>query len=535
MRIPLLCLALLATACGGTAPGGLPSPPDGGMEPPRPDTDGGGPLPPMPCDESSTCDDGIDCTVDTCDEATGFCTHTAEDSLCDNDEVCDGTETCDPTSGCIMGEPPQIEECINVSAQLVSGVYHSCYVSHVGRLYCWGFGAEGQLGYGYDADNLNVGDNEHPADVGYVLMGDRFVAQVAPGTNHTCILTINGNVMCWGEAGEGQLGYGNTLQLYEPKIPGQGGDDPSDPSDPVDDADVNVDIGGIAVQIASKFTHSCALLDGGQVRCWGRGADGQLGYGRCNPDDNAYCTVGDDETPASVGDVPLGGNAVQVATGGNHTCALLDTGGVRCWGRGSEGQLGYASTEDVGDDEVPAEQGDIDLGGNAVQITAGGNHTCALLDSGNVRCWGDGATGRLGYGNTSIIGDNEHPSAAGDIDLGGPAVQVAAGSEHTCALLQGGTVRCWGNGQYGRLGYGNTRIIGDGETPREAGDIALGGPAEYISAGRDFTCAILNSGAVRCWGNGASGRLGYGNRDIIGDDEDPEEAGDIDLIPAEDP
>lgn len=104
-------------------------------------------------------------------------------------------------------------------------------------------------------------------------------------------------------------------------------------------------------------------------------------------------------------------------------------------------------------------------------IAAGDLHTCALLDSGAVRCWGSGENGRLGYGDTNYIGDNELPSTAGDVSVGGTVVQIAAGGLHTCALIDSGAVRCWGSGGRGALGYGNTNTIGDNELPSTAGDV----------------------------------------------------------------
>jgi alpha-tubulin suppressor-like RCC1 family protein len=193
-----------------------------------------------------------------------------------------------------------------------------------------------------------------------------------------------------------------------------------------------------------------------------------LGYGNKN-------TIGDDETPATAGDVNLGGTAVQVAAGAAHTCALLDTGEVRCWGVGNSGALGYGNQNDIGDDEVPASAGAVAVGGRVIELSSGGTaNTCALLEGGRVRCWGSGAFGQNGYGNTQNIGDDETPASAGDVDVGGPVVQLDSAIFKTCALLDSGRVRCWGNGGFGALGYGNGEtIIGDDETPASAGDVPL--------------------------------------------------------------
>ncbi len=171
-----------------------------------------------------------------------------------------------------------------------------------------------------------------------------------------------------------------------------------------------VDVGGMVTQVVAGATHTCALLASGGVRCWGDSEHGALGYGNLSH-------VGNDESPASAGDVNVGGTVVGLAAGDSHTWALLTTGAVRCWGYGFWGGLGYAAMNDIGDDEVPASAGDIDLGGLAVAIASGSHHTCALLDSGRVRCWGRSSRGQLGYGHTNDIGEDETPASAGDVPL----------------------------------------------------------------------------------------------------------------------
>jgi alpha-tubulin suppressor-like RCC1 family protein len=334
------------------------------------------------------------------------------------------------------------------------------------------------------------------------------VTQVAAGSNHTCALLDTGAVRCWGYGANGRLGYGNTDTIGDDEAPAFAGD---------------VDVGGTVTQLAAGVSHTCALLDAGAVRCWGDGDFGRLGYGNTD-------TIGDDETPASAGDVDVGGTVTQIAAGAFHTCALLDFGAVRCWGRGLSGQLGYGNTDTIGDDETPASAGNVIVGGTVTQIAAGGNYTCALLETGAVRCWGAGSFGPLGYGNVNSIGDDETPASAGSVIVGGTVAQVAAGDAHTCALLDTGAVRCWGFGANGRLGYGNTNSIGDDEIPASAGDIGVGGTVTHITTGGGHTCALRDTGAVRCWGLGTSGALGYGNTDNIGDDETPATAGDVPVL-----
>jgi alpha-tubulin suppressor-like RCC1 family protein len=277
------------------------------------------------------------------------------------------------------------------------------------------------------------------------------------------------------------------------------------------------------------------VLDSGEVRCWGSNLYGQLGYGI--PDDR----VGVDETPGSVGPVSLDGLGVTaISAGTSHTCVILEDGNVRCWGDGTHGRLGYGNENIVGDNEVPdfATVGNINLGANRIAkaIAAGGAHTCAILDTGLVRCWGQGRYGQLGYGNEDDVGDDEDPDFAtvGNVNLGGgrTATAIAAGTAHTCVILDNGKIRCWGLGGGGRLGYGNENDIGDDEVPDFAtvGNVELGSgrTAIAITAGDDRTCAILDNRQVRCWGVGSA--IGTASPDAIGDDEYPnQDIGDVDL------
>jgi uncharacterized repeat protein (TIGR01451 family) len=152
---------------------------------------------------------------------------------------------------------------------------------------------------------------------------------------------------------------------------------------------------------------------------------------------------------------------------------------VRCWGDGNTGKLGYGNTTDIGDDELPGSVGPVDLGTGrtARGISAMRFHTCALLDDGSVRCWGFGDEGQLGYGNTSNIGDDETPGSVGPVDIGAgrTALTITVGQRHSCVLLDNGDVRCWGNASAGQLGYASTTDIGDDEAPAVAGPVQLGG------------------------------------------------------------
>ena len=331
-------------------------------------------------------------------------------------------------------------------------------------------------------------------------------AQLDAGAYHSCALLATARLRCWGFSGDGQLGYGNRDTIGDDEVPFAAG--------PVD-----LGAGRTATAVATGDFHTCALLDDRSVRCWGYAFDGELGYGNRN-------NLGDNEVPGAVAPVDLGGAAVAIAAGGRHTCAVLEDRSVRCWGGGEFGQLGYGNTNNVGDggrgqNQTPATAGPVNLGGaRALAVAAGGRHTCVLLEDGSVRCWGFGGNGQLGYAATSVIVD---ASLAGPVNLGSGrvATAISAGDFHTCAVLDDGDVRCWGFGYDGRLGYAARDDVGDDETPGSIAPVALGGRAVSISAGGAHTCAVLEGGAVRCWGAGADGRLGYAGTSDVGDDETP--------------
>jgi len=333
--------------------------------------------------------------------------------------------------------------------------------------------------------------------------------QLDAGRFHSCAILPSAALRCWGYGGDGALGYGNLVSIGDNETPALAGP-------------VNLGFGRTAVEVAAGAVHTCARLDNDAVRCFGFGGDGRLGYGNTEG-------IGNDESPAAAGPVDLGtGRTARTITAGRaHTCAVLDDGTVRCWGYGFDGRLGYGTGDSIGNDELPGSVPPVMLGAGrtAVAISAGDAHTCALLDDANVRCWGYGANGQLGHGGAGNIGDNEQPTAIGTVSLGSgrTAVALTAGDFHTCAVLDDGNVRCWGYGGNGRLGYGNTASIGIDQVPGAVApvDLGAGRTAKAITAGDAHTCALLDNGSVRCWGNASSGQLGYGNRATIGDNELP--------------
>ncbi len=362
--------------------------------------------------------------------------------------------------------------------QFAVGGDMTCVLGTDGSVRCWGKKAR--------ADASDVGDDETPAQAGALDVGGR-ATQIALGDNYekgdynqVCAVLEDGALRCWFSVPFVGLRISVTSQA---------------------------DLGGAVKQVDGGELYNCVLREDGAV----------------------LCSTGIEFEP-DVGDrVELGGKALQIAAGFYHTCALLEDGSVRCWGYNVYGTLGYGHTIDIGPEGVAA-AGPVALGGKALQIAAGMGHTCALLEGGSVRCWGLNHHGQLGLADTTNVGDNETPAARGPVELGGKALQITVGDAHSCALLEGDSVRCWGENDRGQLGYGNSDVIGDYETPAQAGPVDLGGRARQIRAGRAHTCALLEGGELRCWGDNRTGALGYGHTDVIGDNETPAQAGAVQIF-----
>lgn len=360
------------------------------------------------------------------------------------------------------------------------------------------------------------------------------VGIVAAGARHTCAIRDDGAVVCWGNNESGQLGAAFDRLLV--------GDDES----PADVPDLDIDFVREVLQLTAGRGHTCALFADGGVRCWG-GVDPTLeGLGFTAED-----VLGSPELslnaegfvdPLSMDDVHLPEPAVQIAAapGGAHTCAVLASGNVACWGDNGLGQLGIGSiVHQGGGSNEPLQSVAFEDTPDVVEVRAGNAHTCARHRDGSVSCWGSGRFGQLGYGDTST-----RLAPVGRVPIGAPALGLALGVRHSCARLVSGSVRCWGDNGHGELGYGHAVPIGDDETPLEAatlpgppgrdvlgGDVPLGGTsggenvAQIVDgAGRELNCVLFEAGAVRCWGRNDEGELGYGHNDEYAKEFTPQQA-----------
>ncbi|MEP7311783.1 MAG: Ig-like domain-containing protein [Pseudomonadota bacterium] len=351
--------------------------------------------------------------------------------------------------------------------------------------------------------------------------------KVAIGGAHACARFDDGRVKCWGRNNYGQLGIGNVTNHGDGTgLMGNG------TTGGVGDGLVAVNLGRPVKALASGDTHTCAILDDGNVKCWGRNEHGELGLGFVSLDVGA--SSGDFATLIVPVNFGAGRTALEISAGDEISCARLDNDTLKCWGANSSGGLGQGNTTELGiaaNDIANAPA--ISLGTNRkpVQIAVGAGWVCAILDDTSTKCFGDNFWGQLGDGDTNNRGDQSGEMGdllpAINLGTGLYAVEVRASTAHLCARLQTGAVRCWGNNGWGQIGNnagnGNpvdqalcepgTSCIGD--EPGETG-LALANPIGAASAvsivvGDRQSCARLTDGSVKCWGSNQFGQLGIGN------------------------
>ena len=333
---------------------------------------------------------------------------------------------------------------------------HVCAVRELGDVICWGENLRGQVGLSEVSDET----------VPLARIVDAGPFQVAAtGSNHSCALRRDGTLRCWGDNRSGQLGDGtNTPRFTLGTVVARTG-----VTDPL------TTVRGVAAGAA----HTCAVLMDGSVRCWGDNSGGQIGDG----------TGMGRSAPTTVLDLT---GATSIAAGQAHTCAIVSDRTVRCWGFNLTGQLGDNSTTTR--TRAVAVPGLSDV----TALEAGTGHTCALTGAGRVFCWGSNGDGRIGDGSSAT--ERRVPTAV--LDLTGVRA-LGVGGAHACAVLEDGTLRCWGNNAFGQLGDGTT-MSASRPVMAATTDVAS------VACGSTYTCAIRVDGSVVCWGSNESGQLGDG-------------------------
>ena len=304
--------------------------------------------------------------------------------------------------------PVKVSDLTN-AVQIASGKYHTCAVLRDGTAKCWGNNGWGQLG-----NNSTINSSTPVA----VLRLTNAV-QISSGLYHSCAVLRDGTAKCWGKNEYGQLGDGTRTNRKTP---------------------VKVSVLTNAIQIALGAYHTCAVLRDGTAKCWGYNNKWQLGASTTQTCGTVYTPCS--STPVKVSVLT---NVVQISLGGRHTCAVLSNGTAKCWGWNKYGQLGNGTTSTPRLTPVA-----VDGLTNAIQIALGGRHTCAVLSNGTAKCWGFNGEGQLGDGTRT---QRNTPVTVSGLTN---AVQIALGEEHTCAVLRDGTAKCWGDGNSGQLGDGST-------------------------------------------------------------------------------
>ena len=337
-----------------------------------------------------------------------------------------------------------------------AGTGHTCAVTASGGLKCWGRNNIGQLGNGTN-ENFSV----EPVDVTGLSSG---VTTVSAGQVHTCALTTSGGIKCWGDNSSGQLGDGTNTARTTP-------------------VDVIGLTSGISA-VSASGRHTCAVTTAGGVLCWGSNVEGQLGDG----------TTTGRSAPVEV--IGLPSRLTAISAGRSHTCAVTTSGIVYCWGSNSNGQLGDGTTVDQSSAVVVSS-----LTTGVAIISAGGWHTCAINESGVLSCWGLGGNGQLGLGSISA---RPHPTEV--TGIADEIIDVSTGGSHTCAVIISGEIMCWGLNQFGELGNQSSsrslipvRVVGF--TLVDPNQVArIPQTAVSMTLGHQHTCAITLVGGLKCWG-----------------------------------
>ncbi|MDH5676747.1 MAG: hypothetical protein OEZ06_31810 [Myxococcales bacterium] len=364
-------------------------------------------------------------------------------------------QSCGDGQRCLAGS------CQSGVVQVAAGGSHSCALTAAGQVSCWGLGSLGQLGPGGRAARLRPSPVEGLADI----------VQLALGRDVSCARARDGRLWCMGDGG--------LLGRDEPA--------PNARPQPVSGL-----VGAIDVSVS--INHACAVVSDGAVYCWGGNVAGQLGDAGV-ADAGSHKAGGNSSLPMRVRGL---GPAWAIATGGAHSCALLRSGQVACWGDNRFGQLGVPGLDADHPHPDPHLLPELE---QVEGLAAGRFHSCARRRDGALFCWGRNRAGQLGLGD---LEERRKPTQL-KLPEGLHVAAVAARERQSCALGRDGQLLCWGDGEGGRLGLGEDER--DRPVPtRLPGLSAVAG----VGVGESHGCALRRDGAMRCFGLG-DGRIGDGS------------------------
>jgi alpha-tubulin suppressor-like RCC1 family protein len=423
-------------------------------------------------------------------ESSGECSLAGVQGRCEASGFCSFPDpSCAPTARRYgeFADAEHRDRCVDDDASagcvraVAAGGAHSCLVKRDGTVWCWGANQAGQLGNGSVASAAAPVAVSDDAGRGF---GD--VADVDAGLDFTCARRLDGTAWCWGSGR--RLGGGDAAGEVDQPHPRQ-----------VRTA------GGVldgVVQVSAGATHACAVRVDGSVWCWGAGDTGQLGDGAAVEQRFA--------APVRRSDGSALDGASLVAAGAGFSCAARATG-VWCWGSNMFGQLGQPGGPGSSANPLVA------LASEAIAIAAGGGHACAIEPDGTAWCWGraeDGQIGEPGLPGVGVAPVRVQTSGGGAL---AGARSIAVGEAHSCASSDDGRVRCWGagdSGQIGDPGRASAEVAIDvvaASSGAALGDVLAvdAGVDDYHAAGGRHSCA-RGRDAVWCWGAGEGGALGDG-------------------------
>ena len=364
---------------------------------------------------------------------------------------------------------------------IAAGTNHTCALTAQGAIYCWGADDYGQLG-----DGAGASPSQSPALVDRSPAGDQAFVRLTAGFHHTCGLTAAGVAFCWGDASDGQLGDGGVVPSFVPSA-----------------VDTGPTGGRPFLELTAGSNHTCGLVAGGAAWCWGADNEGSLGNGGTSTPIHVPSPV----DAAAVGDKPL----VRLSAGGNHTCGLTAEYMPYCWGSDTYGQLGDGGTSAPAQSPVPVDAGQASGWTSIIQLTAGDEHNCAVTSNGEPICWGGDGLGGLGNGGIGLDVHMTSRVVTSPITGDKSFVHIDAGGFYSCGLTSQAVAYCWGYGSWGRLGDAggedDSQVPVLVDTSQVPGETTFGS----INAGVAHTCGLTSAGVPYCWGYGGAGQMGNGS------------------------